>query len=75
MGFRGRDFLIKIPVGKSCFILLTPEEYERGIERGKAARRRKQFQEREAKRRGAMRVRCEEIKGTGGRPAKQWSAN
>lgn len=50
----GRGFLIKIPIGKSCFILLTPEEYRRGIERGKAVRRRKQFQEREDRRRGTV---------------------
>lgn len=45
--------MIKIPLHRGCFLLLTPEEYRAGIRRGKAARRRKQFQEREAKRRGA----------------------
>ena len=32
--------LIRVPLAKSCYLLLTHEEYRRGIARGKTERRR-----------------------------------
>lgn len=34
--------LIKIPLAKSCYLLLTASEYRRGLTRGKVHRRREQ---------------------------------
>jgi len=41
-----RNKLIKVPLPKSCFLLLTWAEYERGIIRGKIERRREQRERR-----------------------------
>jgi hypothetical protein len=38
--YRNRDQLIRIPLTKGCYLLLTPWEYRNGITRGKAQRRR-----------------------------------
>ena len=34
-----RDNFIKVAVGKSCYLLLTWEEYVKGLQRGKRERR------------------------------------
>lgn len=46
--------MIRVPLGKGCFLLLTPEEYRRGIARGKAFRRRKAYERRAEKRHGTI---------------------
>ena len=40
------DGLIAIPLGKQCVLLLTQKEYETGIRRGKAVRRRESLAKR-----------------------------
>ena len=39
--------LVKVPLSKGCFLLLSVAEYERGIRRGKWLRRRKAMLKRE----------------------------
>lgn len=39
--------MIKVDLGRSCFLLLTAGEYERGLHRGKAARRKENYRRRE----------------------------
>lgn len=46
---RMENFLV-IPLGKRCVLALTPEEYLRGIRRGKWLRRREAMLRREAAR-------------------------
>ncbi|MDW7729706.1 MAG: hypothetical protein SCJ94_06825 [Bacillota bacterium] len=38
--------LIEIKLPKGCRLFLTPEEYSRGLTRGKSIRRRRSFQKR-----------------------------
>jgi hypothetical protein len=40
--------LVKVPLPKGCFLLLSVVEYERGIRRGKWLRRREAMLKREA---------------------------
>lgn len=39
--------LIEIKIHKGCILFLTPEEYAKGLKRGKAIRRSRMFRERE----------------------------
>ncbi len=41
--------LIEIPLPKGCILMLTPDEYKRGVTRGKAVRRARQFEARQSK--------------------------
>jgi len=41
--------LIKVPLAKGCYLLLLPAEYDNGVRRGKARRRREQFEQRMAR--------------------------
>ncbi len=43
--------LIEIKIHKGCILFLTQEEYKRGLRRGKAIRRNRQFDERQKARR------------------------
>jgi hypothetical protein len=38
---------IEIPAGKGCLLFLTPEEYSEAVKRGKAIRRRRQYEARQ----------------------------
>jgi|LSQX01.3.fsa_nt_gb hypothetical protein len=44
--------LIKVALPKGCHLFLIPEEYSRGIKRGKAIKRRQQARERMQKKLG-----------------------
>ncbi|MBI3988859.1 MAG: hypothetical protein HY347_04500 [candidate division NC10 bacterium] len=40
---------LRIPLPKGCLLLLTPQEYAKGLRRGKALKRRETWQGREAR--------------------------
>ncbi len=46
--------LIEIPLHKGCILMLTPDEYKKGITRGKAIRRARQFEARQGVRDGSL---------------------
>ncbi len=46
--------LIEIPLPKGCILMLTPDEYKRGVKRGKAIRRARQFEARQGADNGGM---------------------
>lgn len=47
-GIAMKDRLIEIELHKGCTLFLTPKEYKRGLRRGKAIKRSRQFKERQS---------------------------
>lgn len=45
----GQPGLIKVPLPKNCYLLLTPEELRRAIRRGRRQKRLETIQRREAR--------------------------